>query len=94
MLQRDAVGERFVGLHVRWKMFVQQAAPTAEGQVMIFLAPTPNRLSRVKCYVAATDYPQLKILKESAPVYIVGRIAKCSHLDVQLDEVKLEFLEG
>jgi MinD-like ATPase involved in chromosome partitioning or flagellar assembly len=94
ILSRKEYEASYVGHLVRWP--VTLAAVNQRGgaeRAMLMAQDGDHFVPHIICEISVSDHPQLKRLRDGAPLVIRGKIADISGTEIQLEDVKLTFPE-
>ena len=88
-LQRDDIAKRYVGLTIRWSMFLWSASKAQGGTVRLTLDFGPGNEGLIHCDVPLDDYRELNIFERGHPITVIGEIETVERSFVRLKNVQL-----
>jgi len=90
-LQQSDVIKHYIGIKVQWEALLFKAEKKDEENVRVVLDFGSKSLHLVYCSVRLSDYRELGVLEQGAPVTVIGRISELSTSSASLEEVQLFF---
>jgi len=91
-LQRDKLKESYNGLRVEWKTKFLIANLSKNGNVHLMLLDRGN-YPWICCDVKINDYPELKVVKEGAVIWISGEIIEVDGNKITVKPSSLRFVK-
>jgi len=84
--------KHYIGLHISWKMKLHSVDSKENNQVKVTL--TKEGVNGITtCSVNLLDYPELKVLRKDAEIYVRGTIEAIDYPCFRLKDVMLEYSE-
>lgn len=90
-LQRPSVVEGYKGLTVQWQTSFIDAVPFGKRDSIHLMLLGQGSHPWIYCDVSIKDYPELKVMKESTRIIVIGKIAEIAFGKISLRDVSLRY---
>jgi hypothetical protein len=94
LFQQEDARKYYAGLKVKWQLHLSSISMLDEKRARIYMFPTDTIGKVVLCSIEMSHYPQLKVVRTNAVVWVSGEIARIDELSISLSNTSLEFEEG